>query len=233
MSAKPTNKALRIIVIVLLALTAVFTLLGGIGTACVAFNPLGSSASMAKLAPVQPIFIVLVIVSVAAGLFGIAAAVRLARGQRSAYNWSLIFLIIGGAASAIQFYYSLTLRGSTAPNSFRLYLTLLTLVIFLVLRLPGIWQKAGFEAGQNSGSGGTAAGLAMILCGLMTLSLPVWGGPTHIVDGFNTVNLLLVPLMAVGSALTIAGVIKLLPVQLTHKAAVPTQNRKDLSSIEG
>ena len=46
-------KLLRFIGIVLMGLTAAFTLLGGIGTSCVALNPNGFSESMAKLAPLQ------------------------------------------------------------------------------------------------------------------------------------------------------------------------------------
>jgi hypothetical protein len=201
---------LRILGIVLLAISAAFTLLGGIGTTCVAFNAENFGASMAKLAPVKPIFQLLVVISIAAALFGGYTTYRLARGKRGAYLWALIFLVIAGLASAIQFYYSLTLRGSTAPNNIRLYTTILTLVVFLIFRLPGVWQQIGYESGQgNVGSMAKPGGLALFLCGLLALTMPIWGAPTHVIDGVNTINVLLAPLMIVGAALSATGLILL------------------------
>jgi len=204
------NKFLRILAIVLLAVTAAFTLLGGVGTTCVAFNAENFGESMAKLVPVKPIFQILVVISIAAALFGAYTTFRLARGKRGAFTWALIFLGVGAAASAVQFYYSLTLRGSTAPNNIRLYTTLLTLVVFLLLRLPRIWQKIGFDHGHKTGGMGQPAGLALMVCGLLTLAMPVWGAPTHMIDGVNTVNVLLLPLMGLGLALCAGGLLLLL-----------------------
>jgi hypothetical protein len=204
------SRSLRILGIVLLAISAAFTLLGGIGTTCVAFNAENFGASMAKLAPVKSIFQLLVVISISAALFGCYTTYRLARGKRGAYYWALIFLVIAGAASAVQFYYSLTLRGSTAPNNIRLYTTLLTLAVFLIFRLPGVWQKTGYEDDQsNIGSMAKPSGLALLLCGLLALTLPVWGAPTHMIDGVNTVNVLLIPLMIVGVVLSTSGLILL------------------------
>ena len=53
-------KFLRFIGILLMGVTAGFTLLGGIGTSCVALNPTGFSESMAKLAPFQWLYLLLV-----------------------------------------------------------------------------------------------------------------------------------------------------------------------------
>lgn len=211
------SRFLRILGIVLLAISAAFTLLGGIGTTCVAFNAENFGESMAKLTPVKPIFQLLVIVSIAAALFGCYTTYRLARGKRGAYQWALIFLVIAGLASAIQFYYSLTLRGSTAPNNIRLYTTVLTLVVFLLFRLPGVWQKINYENGQsNPGSMVKPGGLSLLLCGLLALTLPVWGTPTHVIDGVNTVNVLLAPLMIAGAALSAAGLILLSGARWPH-----------------
>jgi hypothetical protein len=217
MSSSATGKFLRILGIVLLAVTAAFTLLGGVGTTCVAFNAENFGESMAKLAPVKPVFQILVVISIVAALFGCYTTYRLARGQGGAFRAAIIFLLVGGAASAVQFYYSATLRGSTAPNNIRLYTTLLTLAVFLLYRLPGVWQKTGFETGSGSGgSMGTPAGAALFVSGLMALGMPVWGAPTHVIDGFNTVNVLLVPLMVVGAGLTASGLLLLAGVRLRH-----------------
>jgi hypothetical protein len=183
----------------------------------VAFNAENFGESMAKLVPVKPIFQLLVVISITAALFGCYTTYCLARGKRGAYLWVLVFLIIAGVASAIQFYYSLTLRGSTAPNNIRLYTTLLTLGVFLLFRLPSIWQKIGYEDGQgNVGSMAKPSGLALFLCGLLILTLPVWGASTHMIAGVNTVNVLLTPLMIAGTALSITGLILLSGVRLAR-----------------
>lgn len=218
------NKFLRILGIILLSLTVLMTLAGGIGTSCVAFGAAKFGPSMAKLVPVQPIFQVLVVVSILAGVWGLIATIRLARGQRNVYRGLMIFLVVGGIASAIQYYYSLTLRGSTAPNNVRLYLTVLTLVLFIVFRLPGIWERIGYERPSGSAGGGTlAGGIALCLCGVITLAMPLWAGPTHMVDGVNTVNVLLWPLIMIGTGLLVSGLIALTWPGL-RKAIFPPRN---------
>jgi hypothetical protein len=205
MNQKP-SLILRIVAIVLLSLTAAMTLLGAIGTTCVAFNAEKYGPRMAALIPVKPIFQVLVFVSLAAGLFGVYSIVRLARGRRNSYNQTLIFLLVGLIASGVQYYYSLTLRGSTAPNNMRLYLTGLTLIVLLLLRLPGIWQRTGFGGGVDGGNSlRGASGLALLVCGLATITTPVWAAPTHIIDGYNTANVLFWPLLIVGALLILLG----------------------------
>lgn len=203
---RPSSPFLRIFAIVLLSLTVVMTLLGAIGTTCVAFNAEKYGPRMAALIPVKPIFQVLVFVSLAAGLFGVYAIVHLARGRSGAFQQVLIFLIVGLVASGIQFYFSLTLRGSTAPNNIRLYLTGITLLALFLLRLPGIWQRTGFSAGADAPRNmSSSGGAALFLCGLFTITTPIWAAPTHIIDGWNTVTVLLWPLIVAGAVLMLLG----------------------------
>jgi hypothetical protein len=202
---------LRVLAIVLLSLTAAVTLLGGIGTTCVAFNAENFGPRMAPLIPVKPVFQALVVVSIAAGLFGVYSTVRLARGAARAYQQAIFFLLIGLVSSAVQFIYSLTLRGSTAPNNMRLYLTALTLVVVLLMRLPGIWRRTGFERGSAPGSTARpAGGLALFLTGSIVITTPLWAAPTHLIENTNTANVLLWPLLAVGSVCLLAGGARLL-----------------------
>lgn len=213
--------ALRIIAIILVSLAAAFTLLGGAGTSCVAFAAENFGPSMAKLIPVKPIFQVLVVVSLAAAIYGIMSTVRLAKGKPGSVRSVLIFLVVGGAASAVQYYYSLTLRGSTAPNNFRLYATILALVVMLLLQLPGLREKVNFERGSSGGGTATAGGAALLLSGLLILTTPVWAAPTHVIDGYNTANALFWPLIIAGVVCASAGAILLTRTRLTRKAALP------------
>lgn len=224
MNFKPST-FLRIVVIILLSLTAAMTLLGAIGTTCVAFNAEKYGPRMALLVPVKPVFQVLVFVSLAAGLFGVYSIVRLARGRQNSYAQSLTFLLVGLAASGVQFYFSLTLRGSTAPNNIRLYLTGLTLALLLLLRLPGIWQRTGFDRSGSDGGLRSAGGAALFLCGLVTISTPVWAAPTHLIDGSNTSNVLFWPLLAGGAFMIFLGGIRLagLKMRVPVKRSMPKQ----------
>lgn len=198
---------LRVITIVFLSLTAAMTLLGGAGTSCIAFTPENFGPKWAGFIAIKPIFQILVVVSVAAALYGIYSIVRLAKNRSGAYNAVLAFLVVGLLASAVQYYYSFTLReGSTAPNNMRLYLTVLTLALFLLLKLPSLWQRSGFGGSPSAGgTGGLAGGVSLFLTGLVTITTPLWAGPTHMVDDVNTVGVLLWPLLLGGAALMICG----------------------------
>ncbi len=206
MSGKSSvNPFLRWLVIIVLGLSALMTLLGGIGTSCVALAPLNWGPKMAPLAQVQGLFIILVIVSVLAGLLGVYNLFHLVKhGTRLAYRNIWIFLLVGGVASAVQYYFSLTLRGATAPNNVRLYLTVFAILLLLVFRLPRLRGKLGFDAG-GSGSDPARGGLAMIVFGLVTLSTPAWAESSHMLGGINTTNVLFWPLVLGGTGLILGG----------------------------
>jgi hypothetical protein len=51
----------------------------------------------------------------------------------------------------------------------------------------------------------TGGAAALCLTGLLTLTTPLWAAPTHIIDGINTANELLVPMMIIGSLLFMSG----------------------------
>lgn len=73
-------KTLRIIGIVLMSLTAAFTLMGGMGTSCVALNPTGFGDTFAPLAQVQWLYILFVLLGIAIGIMGVRAVVLLVKG---------------------------------------------------------------------------------------------------------------------------------------------------------
>ncbi|NJC97820.1 MAG: hypothetical protein FIB03_16035 [Anaerolineae bacterium] len=177
-------KFLRFIGILLMALTGGFTLLGGIGTSCAAFNPTGFGESMAPLAPFQWLYILFVLTGIAIGVWGIWATVKLVKGASDSYRMSLQALVTGVVIGFIHIYTSRALRGKSMPVDAVVYMTVLTLAVFLLFRIPGIWQGVIFEKGIrncNWMAGGTAA----ILLGLMTLTIQYTMGPTHTWSGVN------------------------------------------------
>ena len=88
-------KFLRFIGIVLMALTGGFTLLGGIGTSCAAFNPSGFGESMAPLAKLQWLYILFVLTGIVIGVYGIRATIMLIKGSDKSYRNALYTLIAG------------------------------------------------------------------------------------------------------------------------------------------
>jgi hypothetical protein len=181
-------KALRFIGILLMALTGGFTLLGGIGTTCAALFPT-KYESMAALAPFQWLYILFVLTGIAIGVWGIWATVKLVKGAPDSYKMSIQALITGVVIGFIHIYASRALRGKSLPVDAVVYTTVLTLIVFLLFRIPGIWQGVNFDKG---GSNRTAGGAAAILLGALTLTIQYTMASTHTwnsvnyADAFNT-----------------------------------------------
>lgn len=199
-------KTLRILGIVLMSLTAAFTLMGGAGTTCVALNPTGWEGKFAGIAPFQWLWILFVLIGLAAGVMGVRAAVLLVRGRKNAYRYALIALLIGTGINLIHVFASRALRGGSMPVDAVLYTNVLTLVVFLLFRIPGIWQGVDYEkpAGEKE-TGKHAAAISLALTGLLTLVIPSLMAPTHTIGGVNWADAWHVTLTTLGAALILAG----------------------------
>ena len=180
---KKRYQALRIGAIVVFGLTVAFALLGGIGSSCVAFGA-ENYESMAGIVPYKWLYQALVVITIGLGVYGIWVTVELVRRGPRAYRDALIFL--GGAvlAAGIQMFASRALRGKSQPNDVRLYWSIFVLAMFLLLRGLGAWEKLNSERGKGKAAR-PAAGMAIVLGGLMALTVPVWAGPTHTFEGVN------------------------------------------------
>jgi len=180
------GRFLRIVGIVLMGLTAAFTLMGGAGTTCVALNPGGFGGKFSGIASYQWLYILFVLVTVAIGVMGVRAVVILCQGKRNAYRYSLIALVAGTVVGAIHIFASRTLRGGSMPVDMVVYTTVLTLVVFLLFRIPGVWQGVDFAkpAGEKP-AGKNAAPIALAACGLLFLTIQFIMAPTHTISGVN------------------------------------------------
>jgi hypothetical protein len=200
-------KLLRIVGIVFISLTALFTLMGGAGTTCVALNPTGYEGKFAGIAPFQWLWILFVLVGVAAGVMGVRAVVLLVKGTKNAYRYAMIALVIGTAINAIHVFASRALRGGSMPVDAVLYTNVMTLVIFLFFRIPGIWQGVDYEKpASEKKSGKQAAAIALGATGLLALTIQFLMAPTHTIGGINYADVWHITLTIIGLALILGGV---------------------------
>jgi len=202
-------KFLRFIGIVLMALTGGFTLLGGVGTTCAALAPTNYD-SMAALAPFQWLYILFVIVGTVIGVMGIRATVMLVKGADKAYMDALVALIAGVVVGFIHIAMSRSLRGSSMPVDAVVYTTVFTLVIFLLFKIPAIWQGVDFakaKANQNK----PAAGASAILLGILTLTIQYTMGATHTWDGVNYADAFNLSMTVTGLGLLLLGAALVVP----------------------
>lgn len=211
-------KAIRIIAIVLMGLTAAVNVLGGVGTSCAAFAP-ERWDSMRPLLSLQWLYQILVFTVAAVGIAGVWATLTLARAQRNSYVAALVVLMVGMILAMIQMAASRSLRGKSMPTDLRLYISVVTLLVLLILRLPGVWQKSGMGGVSGSGSWTTPAGMASIVMGLAVLTAPWWAGESHFLNGYNWVYVGEWQLLASGIGLLLGGIILLGSRRLTHRPA--------------
>jgi len=205
-------KLLRIVGIVLMSLTAAFTLMGGAGTSCVALNPTGFGGKFAGIASFQWLWILFVLIGVAAGILGVRAVVLLIKGSNKAYRSAIIALLIGTIINAIHMVASRSLRGASMPVDGVLYTNILTFFVFLLFRIPGIWKSVNFEKTiENEQTGRKAAAFSLMIVGLLTLTIQFMMAPTHTIDGINYANVWHVVMSIIGSGSILAGVLTTLP----------------------
>jgi hypothetical protein len=180
------GKTLRFIGILLMGITALFTIASGVGTTCVALNPTSFGESMAKLAPFQWLYILFVIVTTAIGVMAARAVFLLAKGKPNSYRYSIIALVLGIAIGVIHMMVSRGLRGKSMPVDAVVYTTVLTLIVFLLFRIPKVWQGVDYKEGDViDNTGANAAAITLFVTGILTLTVQHWAGPTHTWDGTN------------------------------------------------
>lgn len=197
------SKFLRFIGILFMSLTAGFTVLGGVGTSCAALFPTKWD-SMAPLAPFQWLYILYVIVTIAIGVLGIRAVVMLAKGKPGSYKAAMTALLLGLIVGVIHIITSRSLRGSSMPVDAVVYITVLTLVIFLLFRIPSIWSGVDFTKAPRK-EGRKSGGAAAIVTGVLCLTIQYFMAPTHTWGGVNYADAFNSTMTIVGSLLVLLG----------------------------
>jgi len=202
-----SGKALRFTAIIFMSLTAAMNILGGAGTSCVAFSSnIGYRMAFKELMDIRWLYQGLVVITVLIGLAGVWAAIRLVRGGPRVYRWALLCLVTGVLIGGVHYIASLTLRGAAAPANVKFYLNAFTLLIFLLIGIPGIREKVDFtNTGSSKVEKTSAAGMAAILAGITVLTVFSWAAPSHTLHGENWVFVFSKPLLLCGIFLLISG----------------------------
>lgn len=182
---------------------------------------------MAGLVDFKWLYQLFVLLNVAVGIAGIWAVVNLVRGKQHAYRNAVIVLVVGLLVSGVHMATSEILRGASAPNNMRVYVNLFTLALFLFFRIPFIWRQIDWEGGRGSGA---AAGLAMIVGGLMALTVQMWSGPTHTWGGINFADVWHTELLIVGSVFLFCGLL-LLAWAIRPRVAAPISAGSYIKSL--
>jgi hypothetical protein len=202
-----TGKIIRMVAIIMLGLTAAMNLLGGIGTTCAAFsNNVGYRMAFKELMDYRWLYQILVVTTILIGLAGIWGAVKLVRGGKNVYRDILIILVIGTILAGVQYFASMTLRGKAAPANVKFYLNILTLIVFLLFTIPGIWKKIDFNSPGGKTEVRSGVGLAAIVIGIITSTIFIWAGPSHTFFQENWTYVLYAPLTLVGMGLILFGI---------------------------
>jgi hypothetical protein len=197
------GKILRAVAVIAAAMAAAFTLIGGAGTSCVAWNADTYGRAFAAFVPYMPVFQLFVYINAVTGIVGLWLTYRLVRGGNRAYAGIVAIICLYLVTAGVQMWYSSTLKETafldTAPNNMRFFVYALTLIVLIIVKLPGIRDKVDFTAPwRNPKSGAAAGGLAAIAIGALTLATPAWASANHLLGGENLVYVMIVPLTVIG-----------------------------------
>jgi len=197
------KKFLRFIGILFMGISAAVTLLGGVGTTCVALNA-AKYDSMKAIANFQWLYIAYVVIGVALGVLGIRATVQLIRAKQGAEKSALLILVSSVVIGVIHILTSRALRGSSMPVDGVVYINVLTLVIFLLFQLPKVKEMSLFQTAAADDAS-AAGGMTAFVAGILVLSVQMWAGPTHLLDGINYADAFHDAMLGIGSFLVLLG----------------------------
>ena len=225
---KGSMKVLRISAIIMMGMTAAMNLFGGAGTYCAAFsNNIGYRMAFKALMDYRWLYQIVMVTTVLTGIAGVMALIKLIRGKPGVYRFTLIVLAIGTVLGGTQFFASLILRGAATPANVKFFINLATLLLFLSFLLPGIKDKVDFSQPMEKAEKDSTAGIVSILVGITALTIFAWAGPSHTYFGENWVYVLEIPLLVVGTTLTVGGFITVLRAMLNiFSEQVITQEHK-------
>jgi hypothetical protein len=224
-------KILRVLGIILMGITAAFTLLGGAGTTCIALAAENFGDKWAPLVPYKWLYVLFVIITLAIGVMGIRAVVLLIQGKHSAYRSAVIALVLGIVVGVIHMAVSRSLRGGSMPVDGVVYTTVLTLIVFIIFRIPAIWQGVNYEKpSSHPDLPRNAAAITLLFSSLLVLTVQFWAGPTHMFEGVNYADAWHLQLAFLGWALFLSGTLLLMVLPLRRSLRARRISHKEAST---
>jgi hypothetical protein len=116
----------------------------------------------------------------------------------------MIALTLGVVVGLIHILVSRSLRGSSMPVDAVVYITVLTLILFLLFRIPSIWSGVDYTKAPRK-EGKKSVGIASISMGILCLTIQFFMAPTHTWGGINYADAFHFTMTLVGSALLVSG----------------------------
>ena len=143
--------------------------------------------------------------------------------KKKAYNNTIIALILGLVVGITHMVTSRNLRGSSMPVDAVVYTTILTLIFFLIIRIPSIWAAVNFE--KETSDSKEASGAAAIVMGFLVLTIQYLMSSTHTIGGINYADAWHLVLNIIGGGLVVIGSVALfLPEKFTLRKTVQELN---------
>ena len=187
----PLGKILKTIAMIFLGMTAAMNILGGIGTSCAAFLTKSYPPYWDQIKlDLQWLWQSFVVLTTLVGIADVWSIIRLSRARDNAFRNAVILLALGTLINGIHVYFSYTVLEGIMPVLFVFLANAITLVLFLILRLPGIRERVQFEGSTDNGVGQIAGGLTAIVMGVVVISTSVWVGSSHVYEGANWTHVL-------------------------------------------
>lgn len=197
------GKFLRSIGILFLSISALFNLAGGAGTTCVALNPT-KYEGFETIAKFQWLYFIFVVGTFAFGVMMTRAVILIVKKRSNAYRYSMISLISAIVIGIIHIIVSRSLRGGSMPVDGVVYATVLTALIFLIFKIPGVWEKVDFTQGKENESE-LAGGAAAIVTGVLSLTIQYLMESTHTINGTNYGDAFHITMTGLGVGLSFFG----------------------------
>lgn len=201
------SSRIQVLLVIMMALVAVFNLTSGVGTTCIAWGA-ENWKPFASLAAYASSYQAIVIGTLIVGFIASIIAYAFVRGERWAYISALLTVLIGLAIGIWHINLSLTARGSATPGNLKAYVDAMALIVLLIIRIPTIWNRIDITKpiGANKGSFNNPIGIAFTFVGISLAATPLYSNSSHTFGGVNYVDYLLPELYILGGVFFIVGV---------------------------
>lgn len=200
------SSRVQLLLALTVAVAAVFSIISGIGTVCLAFR-FEDYPMFPGLAPYVSALQLITVVTLVVGFLLAILAYAFIRGEKWAYYGSLIVLLIGFGFGLWHMYISSTGRGAVAPGNLRVIIDAAAIALLLIVRIPKIWNKLDLTKplGYKKGSYNNPIGMAFGLAGLGLLTTPLYAGAAHTFGELNLMAVVQNELIIIGVAMLAVG----------------------------